>query len=48
MKNPLGICVSGQFVYVTDYGGHYVSVFTTQVIMSLHLVSKNECLAKVC
>ncbi len=28
-KNPLGICVSGQFVYVTDYGGHYVSVFTT-------------------
>ena len=47
-KNPLGICVSGQFVYVTDYGGHYVSVFTTQVIMSLHLVSKNECLAKVC
>ncbi len=29
MKNPLGICVSGQFVYVTDYGGHYVSVFTT-------------------
>ncbi len=28
-KNPLGICVSGQFVYVTDYGGHYVSMFTT-------------------
>ncbi len=28
-KNPLGICVSGQLVYVSDYGGHYVSVFTT-------------------
>ncbi len=29
MENPCGICVSGQFVYVTDLDGHNVSVFTT-------------------
>ncbi len=26
---PFGICVSGQFVYVTNYVGDNVSVFTT-------------------
>ena len=26
---PWGICVSGQFVYVTDLDGYNVSVFTT-------------------
>ncbi len=26
---PLGICVSGQFVYVTNFDSHNVSVFTT-------------------
>ncbi len=33
---PWGICVSGQFVYVTDLDGYNVSVFE---IISLHLVS---------
>ncbi len=29
MNKPCGICVSGQFVYVTNVEGHNVSVFTT-------------------
>ncbi len=29
LKNPRGVCVSGQFVYITNYHGHNVSVFTT-------------------
>ena len=26
---PHGVCVSGQYVYVTDFGNHNISVFTT-------------------
>ena len=29
LSNPWGICVSGQYVYVVNRGGHSVSVFTT-------------------
>ncbi len=29
LSKPLGICVSGQFVYVTNFGSSNVSVFTT-------------------
>ena len=29
MKGPIGVCVAGQFVYVTAYRSHCVSVFTT-------------------
>ncbi len=29
LNKPNSICVSGQFVYVTNSGGCYVSVFTT-------------------
>ena len=29
LNRPDGICVSGQFVYVTNIHGHNVSVFTT-------------------
>ena len=29
-KCPCGVCVAGQYVYVTDYGKHCVSVFTTK------------------
>ena len=29
LKHPYGICVAGQLVYVGDYGGNCVSVFTT-------------------
>ena len=27
---PHGVCVSGQYVYVTDFGNHNISVFTTE------------------
>ncbi len=39
LNKPNSICVSGQFVYVTNSGGCYVSVFTTTEITSLHLVA---------
>ena len=29
LKNPIGVCVSGQYVYVTDYHNYSMSVFTT-------------------
>ena len=29
LNNPHGLCVSGQYVYVSNIGGHNVSVFTT-------------------
>ena len=29
LKNPFGVCVSGQYVYVTDITIQCVSVFTT-------------------
>ena len=29
LNGPYGLCVSGQYVYVTNYKGHNVSVFTT-------------------
>ena len=29
LTDPRGVCVSGQYVYVSNYGGHDVSVFTT-------------------
>ena len=28
LKNPWGVCVSGQYVYVSNFSGHNVSVFT--------------------
>ena len=30
LKNPLALCVSGQYVYVSDYSGHKIEVFTTE------------------
>ena len=30
LKCPCGVCVSGQYVYVANWGGHNISVFTTQ------------------
>ncbi len=30
LNGPHGVCVSGQYVYVTNYCGHSVSVFTTE------------------
>ena len=29
LNYPHGVCVSGQYVYVSNEGGHNVSVFTT-------------------
>ena len=29
LSNPEGICVSGDYVYVTEWGNHRVSVFCT-------------------
>ena len=29
LNGPTGLCVSGQYVYVANYKGHNVSVFTT-------------------
>ena len=28
-SDPRGVCVSGQYVYVSNVGGHNLSVFTT-------------------
>ena len=30
LKNPCGVCVSGQYVYASNFDGHNISVFTTQ------------------
>ena len=30
LKDPYGVCVSGQYVYVSNFNGHNISVFTTQ------------------
>ncbi len=30
LNKPRGVCVSGQYVYVTNHYGHNVSVFTTE------------------
>ena len=30
MKKPAGVCVVGQYVFVTEWDGHCVSVFTTE------------------
>ena len=30
LKDPYGVCVSGQYVYVSNFYGHNISVFTTQ------------------
>ena len=30
LKDPSDVCVSGQYVYVANWGGHNISVFTTQ------------------
>ena len=30
LNYPRGICVSGQYVYVSNWEGHNISVFTTQ------------------
>ena len=30
LKDPSDVCVSGQYVYVVNWGGHNISVFTTQ------------------
>ena len=30
LKDPWGACVSGQYVYVSNWDGHNISVFTTQ------------------
>ena len=30
LKSPRGVCVSGQYVYVSNFYGHNISVFTTQ------------------
>ena len=30
LSRPTGVCVAGQYVYVTDTGLHNVSVFTTE------------------
>ena len=30
LKDPSDVCVSGQYVYVSNWGGHNISVFTTQ------------------
>ena len=30
LKLKCGVCVSGQYVYVANWGGHNISVFTTQ------------------
>ena len=29
LKSPTDICISGEYVYVCNYNGHNVSVFTT-------------------
>ena len=30
LKSPCGVCVAGQYVYVTDIGAHKIVVFTTE------------------
>ena len=40
LKNPWGVCVSGQYVYVTDIGNHCVSVFTTD---GVYVTSFGQC-----
>ena len=30
LKGPCDVCVSGQYVYVSNWDGHNISVFTTQ------------------
>ena len=30
LKCPFALCVSGQYVYVSDNGGHKIAVFTTE------------------
>ena len=30
LNGPRGVCVSGQYVYVSNFNGHNISVFTTQ------------------
>ncbi len=30
LENPTGVCVSGQYVYVSDWGNHNIAIFTTE------------------
>ena len=30
LSDPHGVCVAGQYVYVTDYSNNNISIFTTE------------------
>ena len=40
LSDPRGVCVAGQYVYVSDYNNHNISIFTTE---GEHMTSFGQC-----